>query len=266
MKDSETAYYHGMAMERGEYEAIKRGEQLFEPLFGPMNEETETRHLQLRDGTAREIQIIWSSTSVPQDVHLRAEHSGRRIGTMTGEVDTENQLYRVTEAMKTALVQHDCGDKQIAGSGCWDEKLLEGQHMHLWDVVVAEQWRRKGLGTLMFSALLEKVRSNLGCVPDYVFVIPADLEGDERHTEGKSKEEQVEIKEGLRKGRLRFYRSLGFRRIGPTHCFARATDPDHPSRQIAEDADYDPAEEPVIEWEAVRWRVGRLGENGAESL
>lgn len=41
---------------------------------------------------------------------------------------------------------------------------------------------------------------------------------------------------------ITFYRSMGFRRIGSSHWFGLANDPDHPSRHLATHDDYDPPE------------------------
>ncbi|KAF7874923.1 hypothetical protein EAF04_002097 [Stromatinia cepivora] len=159
------------------------------------------------------------------------------------------------------------------GTGVWGSELDFGplfliEHIEMTD----REWRRKGLGRTMVSAVIEKAQEqqkpqipNPSKTPaekasDELFVdmfwhgknrerytklhtisLPGWLHNDVKpQWEGKSELEQRDINFQAVDSAVSFHRSLGFRRIGASSCFGLSSDPDHESHSLTIKDDYDP--------------------------
>jgi GNAT superfamily N-acetyltransferase len=161
------------------------------------------------------------------------------------------------------------------GTGAWGSELDDGPILLIEEVYITDvEWRRKGVGRAMVQQLLgvgEKCVNGakptdmspgfkafgLGSAAQFqklstvhALVMPGWLTKDvEPQYVGKSKRQKNEI--NLRAGNtaVSFYRSLGFRRIGSSLCFAYSFDPNHRAHSIASDMDFDPQMEPLDDQE-----------------
>ncbi|KAJ8064683.1 hypothetical protein OCU04_007004 [Sclerotinia nivalis] len=159
------------------------------------------------------------------------------------------------------------------GTGLWGSELDFGplfliEHIEMTD----REWRRKGLGRTMVTAIIEKAQEQQKPqIPspsktpaekalDEIFVdmfwhgknrerytklhtisLPGWLHNDVKpQWEGKSELEQRDINYQAVDAAVSFHRSLGFRRIGASSCFGLSSDPDHKSHSLAIKDDYDP--------------------------
>ncbi|CAD6439798.1 aad3b2fa-d330-45b3-9d58-17ef114a1167 [Sclerotinia trifoliorum] len=159
------------------------------------------------------------------------------------------------------------------GTGVWGSELDFGplfliEHIEITD----REWRRKGLGRIIVTAMIEKAQEQQKPQIPSPTEIPAEKVLDEifadmfwhgknreRYTklhtislpgwlhhdvkplwEGKSELEQRDINYQAVYAAVSFHRSLGFRRIGASSCFGLSSDPDHKSHSLAIKDDYDP--------------------------
>jgi GNAT superfamily N-acetyltransferase len=128
----------------------------------------------------------------------------------------------------------------LKGNGVWGKELDQGDFFVIEYLFLDQEWRRKGLGTLMANLLLKKAKSE-GRALAFTLVIPGWLRQDvEKLFTGKPKREARAIRGSAIDAATAFYRSLGFRRVGASPCFALASDPAHGSHSIASNNDYDP--------------------------
>jgi GNAT superfamily N-acetyltransferase len=140
-------------------------------------------------------------------------------------------------------LNHDLKNHPIRkGTGAWGNELDHGSFFVLEHVIIDDEWRRKGLGTTMVNALIEKSRSGERN-PMFTIVSPGWLRADvEKRLRGKNRGEQRDIRFLAVDTATAFYRSIGFRRIGSSSCFGLAQDPSHKSHAIPANKDFDPAE------------------------
>jgi GNAT superfamily N-acetyltransferase len=140
-------------------------------------------------------------------------------------------------------LNHDLKNHVIRkGTGAWGSELDEGSFFVIECTLVDDEWRRKGLGTAMIHALIEKSCSG-GRTSTFTIVSPGWLRADiEKRLNGKTKREVREIRFLAVDTATAFYRAMGFRRIGSSSCFGLAKDPAHKSHAISFDTDFDPAE------------------------
>ncbi|QKX63191.1 uncharacterized protein TRUGW13939_10360 [Talaromyces rugulosus] len=157
------------------------------------------------------------------------------------------------------------------GTGVWRSELDNGPLLLIEKVFITDvECRRKGVGGAMVRQLLavgEKcgasakprdmspglIALEFGSVTQFqkltrahAIVIPGWLTEDvEPQYVGKSKRQKNEIDLQASNTAVSFYRSLGFRRIGSSPCFAYAFHPNHRARSIIPDRDFDPQIEPL---------------------
>ncbi|KAK6532458.1 hypothetical protein TWF281_006646 [Arthrobotrys megalospora] len=136
------------------------------------------------------------------------------------------------------------------GTGAWGNELDIGSLFIIEYIRIDSDWRRKGVGKRIATDLIEKA-----CAGDrnpsfsLIFSVPLNSELDSV-TNGKTKLEAHQIELRASKDVNSFWRSLGFRRIGASEFFGLAVDSTHPSRRIAPNDDFDPADpEPDLDEE-----------------
>ncbi|KAB8069153.1 hypothetical protein BDV29DRAFT_183318 [Aspergillus leporis] len=154
------------------------------------------------------------------------------------------------------------------GTGVWGSELDDGPLLLIEEVYITDmEWRRKGVGRAMVRQVLmvsEKcvgsakpmnmspglIALEFGSVTRFqklstvhALVMPGWLTEDvQPQYVGKSKR-QINLRAS--NTAVSFYRSLGFRRIGSSLCFAYSFDPNHRAQSIAPDMDFDPQMEPL---------------------
>lgn len=167
----------------------------------------------------------WSDSEDDREIHVKVYHAGMLVAKASG-------TYTLWIRDSTSL--------PYTGTRCWGDEIEDGVFFEVDEVLVARGWRGKGVGKLVVQSLLGQVDA------DFIFVLPDHIQSDlNLECEGKSRLERQQIERRLHKGRLAFYRSLGFRRLGGQNTFCLARDPTHPSHQVPKNADYDPPEDDV---------------------
>ncbi|KUL83668.1 hypothetical protein ZTR_11068 [Talaromyces verruculosus] len=157
------------------------------------------------------------------------------------------------------------------GTGVWGSELDNGPLLLIEKLFIMDvEWRRKGVGSAMVRQLLVAGEKCLGTAKPrdmspglialefgsiahfqklntaHVLVIPGWLTEDvEPQYVGKSQRQRNEIDLQASNTSVAFYRSLGFRRIGSSPCFAYSFQPNHRSRSIVPNADFDPKIKPL---------------------
>ncbi|KAI1773790.1 hypothetical protein F4818DRAFT_101752 [Hypoxylon cercidicola] len=116
------------------------------------------------------------------------------------------------------------------GSGVWNKEMDDGEIVLVEDVRVEKQHRRQGIGKQLVLRLLQAAMS-LRSNTRFAFAF-----------EGSYPDDQGEGGDSMETGVVRFLRSLQFRRVGLTPCFALARDQSHPSHQLPSHEDPDPVE------------------------
>jgi ribosomal protein S18 acetylase RimI-like enzyme len=126
------------------------------------------------------------------------------------------------------------------GSGVWNKELDSGDILLIEYLHIHKQYRHRGLGKKVVTAMLERTREKT----QHFFAIawPTLLNTREMRAEmdGKTDAENDAIFQHEQDISIRFFRSMGFRRIGSTHWFGLASDPNHPSQLLAARDDYNP--------------------------
>lgn len=125
------------------------------------------------------------------------------------------------------------------GSGAWGRELESGNFLIIHDVKVHRLLQRQGVGTGLVEAMVARARKELG---DQFFVIgwPAALPKDIAREADLQERQESEVAQEMNQAAIAFWRAIGFRRIGDSGFFGFSDLPDHPSKQIPADADYDP--------------------------
>lgn len=123
------------------------------------------------------------------------------------------------------------------GSGVWSTGL-DGDIFLIEALEIDRQYRRLGQGSRLVKAMLERVREKtLG----FVAIARPDLRSNEVPYEVNSRsaagEKTAELAD--RDISRRFWRSLGFRRIGSSPWFGLASDSEHPSHHLGAGNDYE---------------------------
>lgn len=117
------------------------------------------------------------------------------------------------------------------GSGVWRNELDHGDLLLFGDLTVHEAHRRRGIGTKLVNAILEKTRAK---VPQRVgfFALArpgflwSQIPSDNPVTMKEAQQEAL-------KSALGFWHAMGFRRVGTSQWLAWTDSPDHPSRQLS---------------------------------
>ncbi|KAL4811423.1 hypothetical protein ASPSYDRAFT_41373 [Aspergillus sydowii CBS 593.65] len=152
------------------------------------------------------------------------------------------------------------------GTGVWGSELDDGPLLIIEEVYITDiEWRRKGIGRAMVEQLLvvgERCANStkprdmspglialeFGSVAQFqklstvnAIVIPGSLIEDVKpQYVGKLKRQRIEIDLQASNAAISFYRSLGFRRVGSSPCFAYSFNPNHRAQSIPSDRDFDP--------------------------
>ncbi|KAK7957260.1 uncharacterized protein PG986_006482 [Apiospora aurea] len=122
------------------------------------------------------------------------------------------------------------------GSGVWGRELDVGDILLFEKLVVEPRARRRGVGTKLAQAVLDHVREDAG-QKKYVAMVRPGVP-----TQEVAEGEEDEYKRHLATSR-RFWRSLGFRRIGTSFWFAFTDEEGHPSRQLDASQEWDPPQD-----------------------
>lgn len=112
------------------------------------------------------------------------------------------------------------------GCGVWGPELDFANILLMKDLRVHPDWRRHGLGANLVEHALRQAGHSVYRSRCFSFVRPGSLEGG-----AESFGEEVTIAE-------RFWRSMGYRRVGTSEWLAYSDYPDHPSRFIAPADDF----------------------------
>lgn len=118
------------------------------------------------------------------------------------------------------------------GTGVWDRELDHGDILFIDKLRVESEARRRGVGTKLFKAVLNHVRGSAGPRKFVAVVGPGILRQD---TDETDRDEAM----GALATSRRFWRSLGFRRIGTSPWFAYTDQPGHPSKELDISKDWD---------------------------
>jgi GNAT superfamily N-acetyltransferase len=151
------------------------------------------------------------------------------------------------------------------GTGVWGSELDIGPLFLIERVEVTDrEWRRKGLGRAMVNALIQKAQKKENprtpstldeaifwqmrdgtqdledCSRLNTVILPGWLHSDvETEREGRSRREQYNINNRAINSAIAFFRSVGFRRIGGSHCLGFSSDPNHKSHALSIIDDFD---------------------------
>jgi GNAT superfamily N-acetyltransferase len=128
------------------------------------------------------------------------------------------------------------------GSGVWSKELDTGDILLIEEIKIDKAYRRRGLGKKVVGAMLEKAREKTGQF--FAVAWPTFLNEGDLRTETDGLADPEDKDKAFRREKamiIRFFRSLGFRRIGSTYWFGLACGGEHPSHLLAPDDDYDPS-------------------------
>lgn len=120
------------------------------------------------------------------------------------------------------------------GSGVWGSELGDGDFLLFASLQIDRNARRKKAGTRAVKEILEAE-----CHSSYAFVMPGYLTR-EKPPPGLTEEEEKAFRRNTKDIAIRFWRSLGFRRVGTSSWFAFTDDPEHPSKLLDALQDWDP--------------------------
>jgi GNAT superfamily N-acetyltransferase len=122
----------------------------------------------------------------------------------------------------------------------WGDELNKGAILILGYLLVEKEFRRQGVARELIEALIEKPRHSKSGV-EFMFVKPGVIKPDfEEEQAQKSVDEREKIEQREYDNAVRFYRSVGFRRVGYTKWLCLAVDAEHVSHRIALEDDLDP--------------------------
>ncbi len=140
--------------------------------------------------------------------------------------------------LKSELISH-CVRK---GSGVWGDEVDEGPIFLVERVSVDKHWRRKGIGAKLVMNVWRKAKK-LNPELRFGFAWATQLNDTDRRLElaGKPKAERRAAFHRNEATASKFWRSLGYRRVGSTVWFGFAADPVHASRKVSATDDFDPS-------------------------
>ncbi|KAF4153136.1 hypothetical protein CNMCM6069_001157 [Aspergillus lentulus] len=129
------------------------------------------------------------------------------------------------------------------GLGIWQTELNEGNFLIIETATVLRKARRQGIGRQLVMDMIQKA-TGMDDDVRFVFAYPTCLHRGEdlKERAGKTKRERFDMADAQKAIAIRFFRKLGFRRIGISHWFAFSIDANHRSRNISIDEDPDPPE------------------------
>lgn len=133
------------------------------------------------------------------------------------------------------------------GTGVWGKELDRGDLLLFEYVSVDIAHRRRGIGTKLVNAILEKTKKKVSeRVGFFALVRPGFLRSEVSDLESNS-DARKEAEEDSEKGALAFWHAMGFRRVGTTLWLAWTDSPDHPSRQLEIDQDWNHPNDPTAD-------------------
>lgn len=122
------------------------------------------------------------------------------------------------------------------GSGVWGDELDHGDLLILEELKVDTAYRRRGIGTKLVNAILEKTRKKVSHrVGFFALVRPGALRSELPRWDLAA---MREAEQNAMKAALGFWRAMGFRRVGTSPWLAWTDSPGHPSRQLGISQDY----------------------------
>lgn len=184
----------------------------------------------------------------------------KRVGYCEGKLIRRNQIRAVfyhemeEPSRETSLLAFDLFDRYgrlrsefkdhpiRKGSGVWSKELDTGDILLIEEIKIDKAYRRRGLGKKVMEAMLEKAREKTGQF--FAVAWPTFLNEGDLRTETDGLADPEDKDKAFRREKamiIRFFRSLGFRRIGSTYWFGLACGGEHPSHLLAPDDDYDPS-------------------------
>lgn len=119
----------------------------------------------------------------------------------------------------------------MSGSGVWGDELSVGDILLIENVLADVNVRYRGKGRAIFNNVVKKA-----CCFSTRFVVLTSI----RNREPTTLEEGIKMERYIQDG-ISFIRSLGFRRVGNTCWFAYVMDPNHESKELLAENDYDPS-------------------------
>lgn len=122
------------------------------------------------------------------------------------------------------------------GSGVWGKELDHGDILLLDWIRVDPKWRRRGIATKLVNDILQKTKTKVADDVGFFAVVNPGVLNSEHN---KAEEYDTFFKRGMPIA-LSFWRSVGFRRIGTSHWFAFTNNPNHPSRLLEPEQDWNP--------------------------
>ncbi|PWY67811.1 hypothetical protein BO83DRAFT_95840 [Aspergillus eucalypticola CBS 122712] len=134
------------------------------------------------------------------------------------------------------------------GLGIWQDELSEGDFLIIETATVLKKARRQGIGRQLVMDMIQKA-TKLDTNVRFVFAYPSCLHmaEDLQERTGKTKKERFGMADARTALAIRFFRQLGFHRIGISHWFALSIDINHLSRTISIADDPEPPEvEPIL--------------------
>ncbi|PGG95941.1 hypothetical protein AJ79_09796 [Helicocarpus griseus UAMH5409] len=130
-------------------------------------------------------------------------------------------------------------DPLKSGTQVWGEELGTMDFLYIEYLLVDKAYRCHGLGQKLVEYIQCEARKKSQEFTTIVWpsTLLSNLKGD---LKGKSESDCKDVFQLNRKYSIRYFRRLGFRRIGVTRWFGFSSDRNHPSRQLAAEEDYDP--------------------------
>lgn len=133
----------------------------------------------------------------------------------------------------------------IKGSGVWGKELDHGDLLLFDEVKVDAAYRGRGIGTNLVNAILEKTKKTVSeRMGFFALASPGFLRGDIPRDDPTA---TTEAKQDAMKTALRFWHSMGFRRVGTSAWLAWTDSPGHPSRQLGIAQDWIRPDDPVAD-------------------
>lgn len=119
------------------------------------------------------------------------------------------------------------------GTGVWGNELDRGDLLLFENLTVDAVHRRRGIGTKLVNAILEKTRKKVSeRVGFFALVRPGFLWREVSHRRNNPAA-MKQAQEDAEKGGLAFWHAVGFRRVGTSSWLARTDSPGHLSRQLS---------------------------------
>lgn len=116
------------------------------------------------------------------------------------------------------------------GSGVWGNELDHGDLLLFEELKVGTAYRRRGIGTKLVTAILEKTRKKVSEQEGFFALARPGALSSEMPRDNAAAER--EAGQDAMKAALGFWHAMGFRRVGTSPWLAWTDSPGHPSRQL----------------------------------